>query len=1236
MIAPHPLLVELQERLSKEILFLDGAMGSMLQGYRLQEADYRGQEFKNHATDLKGNSDVLVLTRPDVVAEIHTEYLKAGADLIETNTFGANRISQKDFGLEDRCFLMNQKAAEVARGACERFQKENPGRRVYVAGSIGPTTRTASLSPDVNRPEFRAVSFDELVIAYREQIEGLLAGGCELFLPETTFDTLNLKACLFALKQVEKDRNTKYPLMISMTVSDASGRTLSGQTIEAFWNSVRHAEPLTVGLNCALGAKEMRQHLVELARVTDCLISCYPNAGLPNPLSPSGYDELPEVTSGFLRKFAQEGLVNIVGGCCGTTPAHIRAIVEAVREQLPRRRPAMPRRTRLSGLEPLNLDAQGDRSFIMVGERTNVTGSPKFAQLIREGRLSEGVEIARQQVQNGANILDINFDEGMLDGQSLMRTFLNHLGSEPEISRIPFMLDSSKWEIIEEGLKCVQGKAVINSLSLKDGEEEFLAKATKARQYGAAVIIMAFDENGQASSKADKVRICQRAYQLLRDRIDFPPEDIIFDPNVLTVATGMEEHNTYAIDFIEAVGEIKEKCPWALTSGGISNLSFSFRGQNHVREAMHNVFLYYAIRAGLDMGIVNAGQLGVYEDLEAELREKVEAVILNKDAGAAENLIQFAERLKKSASQAKNIKPNEWRQGSLQERITHSLVHGIDQFIESDVQECLQATPRPLDVIEGPLMTGMKVVGELFGQGKMFLPQVVKSARVMKKGVAILEPLMEKERRGTNQSQGRVLIATVKGDVHDIGKNIVSVVLACNGYEVIDLGVMVNCSTIIQTAQEKQADLIGLSGLITPSLDEMVFNLKEFSKVGFGMPVLIGGATTSTVHTAVKLDPHYAHPVVQVPDASQVVAACQRLLHSADRPASWSSFKSESANIRESFFKKQKDKAPLWSIGEAQKRRATFDWSTVDIPVPERQGVFELSPSMDELRELIDWSPFFWTWGLKGIFPKILDHQKYGGEARKLFEDAQARLNQAAREKWFHPRVLIGIFPARSKSSPAADEVEVLEASAPTPVASVEVPTEPPRAAELVQPPTWAAPPTLATFHFPRQRHPSVITNGVSLCLADFIAPGESGRGDFLGLFVVTAGREVESIARAMKEQNDDYSNILIKALGDRLAEASAEWAHREVRRIFGFGKNEGLKPEDLIAEKYRGIRPAPGYPACPNHRDKAIIWKLLDVKKRVGVVLTENFAMDPPSSVSGFYFNHPQARYFNVGPQEE
>lgn len=1199
------LLTELQSRLEKEILFLDGAMGTVIQVTRPTEADFRGEVFKNHPCDLKGNNECLNLTRPDLIRDIYLQYLEAGADIIETNTFNGNSISQTDYHLQDRCYEMNRKSAELAREAVADFNRRHPGKKVYVAGSIGPTNRTASLSPDVNNPGLRTVTFDELKESYEEQAQALLDGGVDILFPETVFDTLNLKACLFAISEIEERRGERIPLMISVTITDASGRTLTGQTVEAFWNSIRHSKPLSVGINCALGAREMEPFLKDLARIADCYISCHPNAGLPNPLAPTGYDETPESLAYDLKRFTDQGLINIVGGCCGTTPAHIKTVVETIRGLTPRRPVLVTPRMRLSGLEPLNLDSQGERSFVMVGERTNVTGSPKFAKLIREGQIPAALEVARQQVESGANIIDINFDEGMLDGKKLMREFLHLLGSEPDISRVPFMLDSSKWEILEEGLKCVQGKAILNSISLKEGEETFLRQARLAQRYGAAVVVMAFDEKGQAATFEEKVRICERAYKLLTEKAGFDPCDIVFDPNVLTVATGMSEHNTYGLAFIEAVGAIKKACPHAFTSGGISNLSFSFRGQNKIREALHAAFLYHAIQAGLDMGIVNAGMLEVYEQVPLALRTLVEDVVLNRHPQAAEKLLEYAAQLQGETSESTTVKSHakeaDWRQGSLQDRITHALVKGIDQYITEDTEEARQQLKIPLKVIEGPLMDGMRVVGDLFGSGKMFLPQVVKSARVMKKAVAHLEPFMEQERAVSGQkSQGKILLATVKGDVHDIGKNIVGVVLACNGYEIFDLGVMVSFNEILKKARELQVDLIGLSGLITPSLDEMIFNLQELKKSDFKVPVLIGGATTSKVHTAVKMDPHYDLPVVQVGDASLVVEVCNRLLHSPQPQVEFQAYKSEAQRVREAFLKAQAERKPCLSLPEARRQKPVLNFDSPS--QPSRQGVFEFKPSVTELLPYVDWSPYFWSWGLKGVYPAILKNEKYGEQARTLFDEAQKLIEKIVKENLWHPRAVVGIFPAH-----AQDETVFL---------------------------TNSNGQNLESFTFLRQRHESVINKQRALCLADFIASSPTHK-DWMGAFAVTAGQEVDELAEKFRRQGDDYSGILTKALGDRLAEALAEWTHKQVRDIFGYGLKEDLSNQDLIDEKYRGIRPAPGYPSCPVHSDKGKIWKLLDVEKRIGAKLTENFAMHPASSVSGFYFNHPQATYFTVGPQD-
>jgi 5-methyltetrahydrofolate--homocysteine methyltransferase len=1217
------LLEELRSRLTKEILILDGAMGTMIQQYKLEESDFKKGIFANAAKDLKGNNDLLNITRPDVIYQIHRDYLSAGADILETNSFNGTSISQADYGLEDKAYEINLAAARVAKKAALDFMNENPGRRVYVAGALGPTNRTASLSPDVNRPGYRAVTFESLRIAYLEQAKALIEGGVDILLPETTFDTLNLKAALFAIKDLEEELGTDFPLMISVTITDASGRTLSGQTVEAFWNSVRHAKPLSVGINCALGAVEMSPFIREFSRIADCFISCYPNAGLPNPLSPTGYDETPESLAGQLSTFAQDGLLNIVGGCCGTTPAHIHAIAQTMKGRTPRVPAKVEVRQRLSGLEPLNISSSGERSFLMVGERTNVSGSPKFARLVRENKLNEAVDVARQQVENGANIIDVNFDDGMLDGEKIMREFLNLLAAEPDISRVPFMIDSSKWEILEAGLQCVQGKCIVNSISLKEGEESFLRQARLIQKYGAAVVIMAFDEKGQAANRDDKVRICQRAYRLLIEKIGFPPEDIIFDPNILTIATGMTEHDRYALDFIEAVKVIKTKCPWAFTSGGVSNLSFGFRGHQQVREAMHSAFLYHAIQAGLDMGIVNAGMLEIYEEIPSPLKELVEDAILCKTPTSGEALTDYAEKLKTEnemrASQGTHAvadKANSavteaqlaWRKGTLQDRITHSLVKGLDAFVKQDIEEARKNLGTPLLVIEGPLMTGMKVVGELFGAGKMFLPQVVKSARVMKKAVAYLEPFMQEERLAKKElhRQGRILMATVKGDVHDIGKNIVGVVLACNGYEVIDLGVMVPLAQIVAAAKEHDVDCIGFSGLITPSLDEMIYNLKELQRMGFDLPILVGGATTSKIHTAVKLDPHYAGPVVHVSDASLVVEACAKVLNKNQKESIRKEIKALYQGLRENYLKNKELEKPLMKIEEARSRRFQPDWKTADIARPEKYGVFEFEAKFSDLVPLIDWSPFFWVWELKGLYPKILQHEKYGEQARQLHEDGLDVLRELEKKFSVAARGVVGIFPANSQnegvvvySSPGAKEV-------------------------------------LTEIPFERQLSEKVVNNGVHYCLADFIAPTDSAREDSIGFFAVTSGAEKESLAKDYEQKNDDYRAILVKAVADRLAEAMAEWTHKKVREMYGFGKTENLTAEDMIQEKYRGIRPAPGYPACPGHEPKRSIWKLLQVEIKLGMILTENYAMSPAASVCGYYFLSPDAKYFSAGPQPD
>jgi 5-methyltetrahydrofolate--homocysteine methyltransferase len=1191
----HPTLIELEKTLKEKILFLDGAMGTMIQTYKLEEADFRKGYFENHQHDLKGNNDLLVFTRPEVIHAIHTEYLAAGADIIETNTFSGTRLAQKDYNLEHIVYDLNFKAAALAKAACDDFMAKNPDRKCYVAGALGPTNRTLSLSPDVNNPAFRAVTFDELVENYYEQTKALIEGGADILLPETTFDTLNLKACIFAIEQYQEEVGIKFPLMLSVTITDASGRTLSGQTTEAFWHSIRHAKPLSVGINCALGAQEMRPYIEELSKIADCHVSCYPNAGLPNPLSPTGYDETPIMTAKFVGEFVDAGFINILGGCCGTTPPHIAAIVKKCQTKTPRKVPVIKKATRLSGLEPFTIEITHNNPFYMVGERTNVTGSPLFAKLIKASNFDEALSVARQQVENGANIIDINFDEGMLDSKACMTHFLNLVASEPDISRVPIMIDSSKWEVLEAGLKCLQGKAIVNSISLKEGEEKFLEQAHLIQRYGAAVVIMAFDENGQAASKDEKVRICKRAYDLLVEKLDFDPCDIIFDCNILTVATGIDEHNPYGVNFIEAVKEIKTLCPGALTSGGVSNLSFSFRGNNVVREAIHSVFLYHAIKAGLDMGIVNAGMLAVYDEIDPELRAKCEAVVLNLHDNATEELLDLAESLKGQKSDKSDIKVDEWRLLPLEERISYSMVKGLDQYIDIDTEEARLKLGRPLNVIEGPLMAGMKVVGGLFGEGKMFLPQVVKSARVMKKAVAYLEPFMEQEKLEAKEvvrDQGVFVIATVKGDVHDIGKNIVGVVLACNGYKVIDLGVMVSTQKILDAAVAAKADIIGLSGLITPSLDEMIHVAKEMERQGFTTPLLIGGATTSKAHTAIKIAPHYNSPIAHVGDASLVIEVCTNLISPERRDEYVKDMKKSFEQIRERHAGTSIESS-LISYAEAKAHGFKTNWEQMEIAKPSRTGVFQLDISLEEIVPYIDWSPFFWTWELKGAYPKILGHEKYGQEAQKLFDDAKLILNKIVKNKIFSPKVLIGIFSAYSQG----DDVIVNGET---------------------------------TLHFLRQQKEKIGDDGVYYSLADFIAP--KGHNDYFGGFVVTAGHEVEPYAKSFEDKLDDYSSIMVKAIGDRLAEALAELAHKKVREIFGFGLSENLSNEDLIKEKYRGVRPAPGYPACPDHTEKRILWALLQAQDQTGVTLTENFAMNPASSVSGFYFNHPEARYFNVG----
>tara|TARA_Y100001954_G_scaffold239337_1_gene313141 strand:- start:20506 stop:24192 length:3687 start_codon:yes stop_codon:yes gene_type:complete len=1191
---------ELFKFLNEKILYLDGAMGTMIQQYNLQEEDFKGEVFKSFSQELKGNNDLLSITRPDVIKEIHTLYLESGSNIISTNTFSSTRIAQADYQLQEFAKKINVESAKIAKEAKNEFQRKNPDKNIWVAGAFGPTNRTASISPDVNDPSYRAVTFDELCDNYFEQAEGLSEGGADIFIVETVFDTLNLKAAVFAIEKFkEKYPEKNIPLMISVTITDASGRTLSGQTVEAFWNSIRHSKPLSVGINCALGAKAMEPYIEELSKISDCYVSCYPNAGLPNPLSKTGYDETPEDTAHQLKRFAEKGLINIVGGCCGTTPNHIKAIIEKTKVFTPRRRPSIKVETRLSGLEPLNIPPEKDKPFFMIGERTNVTGSPKFRRLIKENNFEEAISVARQQVENGANIIDINFDEGLLDSEKCMVKFLNLLAAEPDICRVPFMIDSSKWEILESGLKCIQGKPIVNSISLKEGEESFISKAKKLMKYGAAVVVMAFDEKGQAAEKDDKVNICKRAYKLLKS-INFPPEDIVFDPNVLTVATGMEEHNNYAVDFIESIKEIKESCPYALTSGGISNISFSLRGNNYVREAMHSSFLFHSIKSGLDMGIVNAGMLTVYDDIEKPLLEKVEDVLLNRNNDSTEMLIDYSEQFK---GQSKNIKKSntEWRNKSIGERISHSLVHGITDYILEDTEEARKSKERPLDVIEGPLMDGMKIVGQLFGDGKMFLPQVVKSARVMKKAVNYLEPFMEEEKKSNRdfRERGTFVIATVKGDVHDIGKNIVAVVLACNGYKIIDLGVMVSIENIIKALKEHKADIFGMSGLITPSLDEMIYNVQKIKDENINIPILIGGATTSKTHTAVKIAPHTSNPIIHVSDASLAVNVCQKALDPKKRDTYIKEIKESQTKLKENFLK-SKESINLLSLKKAQSNRLKIDWDNFKEPKPEFIGTkLYNNIELGEISSYIDWSPFFWTWELKGTYPKILSHKSYGKQAKSLFEDAQTYLKNIIDKKIFKPLAIAAIWKANSEG----DDINIYDISDEKKLRG--------------------------KFHFLRQQQPKTKT---SYSLSDFVAPTSSGKNDYIGGFAVTIGNEVENYAKTFEDIGDDYSSILIKAIGDRLAEALAELIHKKMRSLFYPHEKEDLTLNDLIKEKYSGIRPAHGYPACPDHTEKTFLWDLLDVESKIGVSLTTSFAMNPPSSVSGLYFFNNEAKYFNIG----
>ncbi len=1208
--------MDIRKELEKRILVIDGAMGTMIQRYELSEEDFRGERFRDHASDLKGNNDLLNITRPDVIKAIHAEYLDAGADIIETNTFSTQRISLADYHLEELAYELSFEGAKIAREVADDYNKKTPGKPRFVAGAIGPTNRTASLSPDVNDPGYRAVTFDDLAGAYYDQVRGLVDGGADLLIIETIFDTLNAKAALFVIDRYRNECKVEGKdyapfrgtgsIMISGTITDASGRTLSGQTVEAFWNSVSHAKLLSVGLNCALGAKEMRPHLEELSQKADVFISAYPNAGLPNEFGQ--YDETAHETAHQIDDFIKAGLVNIVGGCCGTTPEHIRCIAEKAAKYSPRIIPEIEPYLRLSGLEAVTLTPE--TNFVNIGERTNITGSPKFSKLILAESYEEALTVARQQVEGGAQVIDINMDEGMIDSEAVMVKFLNLVASEPDISKLPIMIDSSKWTVIEAGLKCIQGKGIVNSISLKEGEEKFIESARKILSYGAATVVMAFDETGQADSLDRRKEICQRSYDILVNQVGFPPQDIIFDPNILTVATGLEEHNNYAVDFIGATRWIKQNLPYAKVSGGVSNISFSFRGNNVVREAMHSAFLYHAIKAGMDMGIVNAGMLEVYEEIPKNLLELVEDVLLNRRDDATERLVEFADTIKTKGKEI--VRDEEWRKAPVAQRLSHALVKGIIEYLDDDVEEARLAYDKPLEVIEGPLMDGMNVVGDLFGAGKMFLPQVVKSARVMKKAVAYLLPFIELEKQrvidagedssGSRANAGKVLMATVKGDVHDIGKNIVGVVLACNNFEVIDLGVMVPAQRIIEEAKKQNVDIIGLSGLITPSLDEMVHFAKEMEREGFTIPLIIGGATTSRIHAAVKVDPHYSGPAIHVLDASRSVTVCSSLMNKDQRGPYTKGIKEEYAKAREAHLNKKSDKRFV-SIHDARNFKYQINLNGSIAPKPTFTGtkVFEAFP-LEELVPYIDWTPFFHTWELRGSYPKIFDDKYVGVEAKKLYDDAQALLKKIVKEKLLQANAVIGFWPANS----VGDDIEVYTDDTRKQV--------------------------LTTIHTLRQQVEKV--KGESYyALSDFIAPKDTGIPDYWGGFAVTTGIGCDELVAEFERDHDDYNSIMAKALADRLAEAFAEKMHELVRKEYwGYAKSEQLGAEELIKEEYQGIRPAPGYPACPDHTEKTTLFEILKAEENANMHLTESLAMTPAASVSGFYFAHPQARYFGLG----
>ncbi|MBP2848627.1 methionine synthase [Dickeya oryzae] len=1188
-------LQALQQQLAQRIMILDGGMGTMIQSYRLQEEDYRGERFADWHCDLKGNNDLLVLSKPEVITAIHHDYLAAGADILETNTFNATRIAMADYQMEALSAEINTVAARLARACADEWTARTPERPRYVAGVLGPTNRTASISPDVNDPAYRNVSFDQLVAAYRESTRALIDGGVDIILIETIFDTLNAKAAIFAVETEFEALGVTLPVMISGTITDASGRTLSGQTTEAFYNSLRHARPLSFGLNCALGPDELRQYVAELSRIAECYVTAHPNAGLPNAFGE--YDLDADEMARQIGEWAQSGFLNIIGGCCGTTPEHIAAMVKAVEGAVPRVLPTLPVACRLSGLEPLNIG--DDTLFVNVGERTNVTGSAKFKRLIKEEKYSEALDVARQQVESGAQIIDINMDEGMLNAEVAMVRFLNLIAGEPDIARVPIMIDSSKWDVVEAGLKCIQGKGIVNSISMKEGVEAFVHHARLVRRYGAAVVVMAFDEVGQADTRARKIEICRRAYQILTEEVGFPPEDIIFDPNIFAVATGIEEHNNYAVDFIEACADIKAQLPHALISGGVSNVSFSFRGNEPVREAIHAVFLYYAIRNGMDMGIVNAGQLAIYDDLPAELRDAVEDVILNRRDDGTERLLEIAEKYRGSKSDDDSNKGEaEWRGWPVKKRLEYALVKGITEFIEQDTEEARAESARPIEVIEGPLMDGMNVVGDLFGAGKMFLPQVVKSARVMKQAVAYLEPFIQASKE-QGSSAGKILLATVKGDVHDIGKNIVGVVLQCNNYEIIDLGVMVPTDKILKTAREENVDIIGLSGLITPSLDEMVNVAKEMERQGFTLPLLIGGATTSKAHTAVKIEQNYSGPTVYVQNASRSVGVVSALLSDTQRDDFVARIRKEYETVRIQHGRK-KPRTPPVSLAVARDNAMPIDWESYTPPVAHRLGVQPVTASIETLRNYIDWTPFFMTWSLAGKYPNILEDEVVGEEAKRLFADANAMLDTLSANGTLNPRGVVGLFPANR----VGDDVEIYTDERRTEVLTV-------------------------SHHLRQQTEKTDFPN---YCLADVVAPKTSGKPDYLGAFAVTGGLEEDALAAQWEAQHDDYNKIMLKALADRLAEAFAEYLHERVRKVYwGYAPNENLGNDELIRENYQGIRPAPGYPACPDHTEKAAIWQLLDVDNTVGMKLTESYAMWPGASVSGWYFSHLDSKYFAV-----